>query len=243
MQTDLIISGSHSCIVMSPSDSKLRGIAGIDEAGRGPLIGPLVVCGALFEQETIHDLNDLRVKDSKMLTPRRRTQLLEPIKRLASKIELLSISASEIDRLRGQKVNLNEIEVRAFVSIAQALKPSLLYLDAADVKAQRFGMAVSQRSGLSKLGCKVVSEHKADSKYPVVSAASIVAKVERDKAIKLLHEEYGDFGSGYPSDPKTIKFVRDILSESGELPNIVRHSWESVNRIRAELRTEQLRLG
>ena len=242
-QTDLIISGSHSCIVMSPSDSKLRGIAGIDEAGRGPLIGPLVVCGAMFEQETMHDLNDLRVKDSKMLTPRRRTQLLEPIKRLASKIELLSISASEIDRLRGQKVNLNEIEVRAFVSIAQALKPSLLYLDAADVKAQRFGMAVSQRSGLSKLGCKVVSEHKADSKYPVVSAASIVAKVERDKAIKLLHEEYGDFGSGYPSDPKTIKFVRDILSESGELPNIVRHSWESVNRIRAELRTEQLRLG
>ncbi|MEE9541156.1 MAG: ribonuclease HII [Candidatus Thorarchaeota archaeon] len=228
---------------MSPSDSKLRGIAGIDEAGRGPLIGPLVVCGALFEQETIHDLNDLRVKDSKMSTPRRRMQLLEPIKRLASKIELRSISASEIDRLRGQKVNLNEIEVRAFVSIAQALKPSLLYLDAADVKAQRFGMAVSQRSGLSKLGCKVVSEHKADSKYPVVSAASIVAKVERDKAIKLLHEEYGDFGSGYPSDPKTIKFVRDILSESGELPNIVRHSWESVNRIRAELETEQLRLG
>ncbi len=243
VQTDLIISGSHSCIVMSPSDSKLRGIAGIDEAGRGPLIGPLVVCGALFEQETIHDLNDLRVKDSKMSTPRRRMQLLEPIKRLASKIELRSISASEIDRLRGQKVNLNEIEVRAFVSIAQALKPSLLYLDAADVKAQRFGMAVSQRSGLSKLGCKVVSEHKADSKYPVVSAASIVAKVERDKAIKLLHEEYGDFGSGYPSDPKTIKFVRGILSESGELPNIVRHSWESVNRIRAELETEQLRLG
>jgi len=228
---------------MSPSDSKLRGIAGIDEAGRGPLIGPLVVCGALFEQETIHDLNDLRVKDSKMLTPRRRTQLLEPIKRLASKIELLSISASEIDRLRGQKVNLNEIEVRAFVSVAQALKPSLLYLDAADVKAQRFGIAVSERSGLSKLGCKVVSEHQADSKYPVVSAASIVDKVERDKAMKLLHEEYGDFGSGYPSDPKTIKFVRDILSESGELPNIVRHSWESVNRIRAELRTEQLRLG
>ena len=243
VQTDLIISGSHSCIVMSPSDSKLRGIAGIDEAGRGPLIGPLVVCGALFEQETIHDLNDLRVKDSKMLTPRRRTQLIEPIKKLASKIELRSISASEIDRLRGQKVNLNEIEVRAFVSIAQALKPSLLFLDAADVKAQRFGIAVSERSGLSKLGCKVVSEHKADSKYPVVSAASIVAKVERDKAIKRLHEEFGDFGSGYPSDPKTIKFVRDLLTDTGELPNIVRHSWESVNRIRAELKTNQLRLG
>ena len=228
---------------MSPSDSKLRGIAGIDEAGRGPLIGPLVVCGALFEQETLCDLNGLRVKDSKMLTPRRRTQLLEPITKLASKIELRSISASKIDRLREQKVNLNEIEVRAFVSIAQSLKPSLLYLDAADVKAQRFGIAVSERSGLSKLGCKVVSEHKADSKYPVVSAASIIAKVERDKSIKRFHEKFGDFGSGYPSDPKTIKFVRGILSESGELPSIVRHSWESVNRIRAELRTEQLKLG
>ena len=243
VQTDLIISGSNSCIVMSPSDSKLRGIAGIDEAGRGPLIGPLVVCGVLFEQETIHDLNGLRVKDSKMLTLRRRTQLLEPIKGLASKIELRSISASEIDRLRGQKVNLNEIEVRAFVSIAKALKPSLLYLDAVDVKAQRFGIAVSERSGLSTLGCKVVSEHKADSKYPVVSAASIVAKVERDKAIKLLHEEFGDFGSGYPSDPKTIEFVRGFLSDTGELPNIVRHSWESVNRIRDELKAKQLRLG
>ena len=228
---------------MSPSDSELHGVAGIDEAGRGPLIGPLVVCGALFEQETIHDLNALRVKDSKMLTPRRRMQLLEPIKGLASKIELRSISAAEIDSLRGQKVNLNEIEVRAFVSIAQALKPSLLYLDAVDVKAQRFGKAVSERSGLSTLGCKVVSEHKADSKYPVVSAASIVAKVERDNTIKLLHEEFGDFGSGYPSDPKTIKFVRDILSDTGALPNIVRHSWESVNRIRDELRAKQLRLN
>ncbi len=228
---------------MSPSDSKLHGIAGIDEAGRGPLIGPLVVCGALFEKEAIRDLNDLRVKDSKMLTPRRRTQLLEPIKRLASKIELRFISASEIDRLREQKVNLNEIEVRAFVSIAQALKPSSLYLDAADVKAKRFGIAVSERSGLSKLRCKVVSEHKADSKHPVVSAASIVAKVERDETIKRLHEEFGDFGSGYPSDPKTIRFVRNILSESREMPNIIRHSWKSVNRIRAELRTDQLRLG
>ena len=228
---------------MSPSDSKVRGVAGIDEAGRGPLIGPLVVCGVLFEQETIHDLDSLGVKDSKMLTPRRRTQLLQSIKRLASKIELRTISASEIDMLRGQKVNLNEIEVRAFVSIAQDLKPSLLYLDAVDVKAQRFGIAVSERSGLSTLGCKVVSEHKADSKYPVVSAASIVAKVERDKAIKLLHKEFGDFGSGYPSDPKTIEFVRGFLSDTGELPNIVRHSWESVNRIRDELKAKQLRLG
>ncbi len=243
VQTDLVISGSHSCIVMSPNDSKLRGVAGIDEAGRGPLVGPLVVCGVLFEQETIRDLDSLGVKDSKMLTPRRRTQLLESIKRLASRIELQSISASEIDRLRGQKVNLNEIEVRAFVSIAKSLKPSSLYLDAADVKAQRFGIAVSERSGLSTLGCKVVSEHKADSKYPVVSAASIVAKVERDNAIKLLHEEFGDFGSGYPSDPKTIEFVRGFLSDTGKLPNIVRHSWESVNRIRAELKTQQLRLG
>jgi ribonuclease HII len=70
-----------------------------------------------------------------------------------------------------------------------------------------------------------------------------VAKVERDKAIKLLHEEFGDFGSGYPSDPKTIEFVRGFLSDTGELPSIVRHSWESVNRIRDELRAKQLKLG
>jgi ribonuclease HII len=86
----------------------------------------------------------------------------------------------------------------------------------------------------------IVSEHKADSKYPIVSAASIIAKVQRDQAIARLHSRYGDFGSGYPSDLKTIGFVRNLVSSRKKLPPIIRHSWDSVRRIQEEV--EQTRL-
>jgi ribonuclease HII len=85
-----------------------------------------------------------------------------------------------------------------------------------------------------------VSEHKADSTYPIVSAASIIAKVQRDQAITRLHSRYGDFGSGYPSDPKTIEFVRNLVTSKQKLPSIIRHSWDSVRRIQEEV--EQTRL-
>jgi ribonuclease HII len=213
----------------------LHGIAGIDEAGRGPLIGPMVICGVLVNSKSLTELQHIGVRDSKVLTPARREKLKAEIEPIAEQVVIRALSASEIDRLR-KRMTMNEIEVRAFSEVARALSPESIFLDAADVKASRFGANVGEMSGLTSKGAVIISEHKADSKYPVVSAASIIAKVERDHTIQRLHARYGDFGSGYPSDPKTIAFVRGLLLEGKNLPSIVRHSWDSIRRIHEEVK-------
>lgn len=227
---------------MNPAISKLQGIAGVDEAGRGPMIGPLVVCGVLVTSDILDKMSKLGIRDSKTLSAKMRESLDTEIRQLASKIEIESIRASEIDSLRAKKVTLNEIEVRAFVQVVKKLRPAKLYLDAADVKAERFGSVIGERSGLSSMGCKIVSEHKADSKYTVVAAASIVAKVKRDSEIRRLHKKFGDFGSGYPSDPKSIAFVKQLVQSGETLPDIIRTSWKSITRITEDSTTEQISL-
>lgn len=216
--------------------NRLYGIAGVDEAGRGPMIGPMVICGVLLNPDEILRLEKIGAKDSKTLSPSRRLSLSKKIEKLAVKIEIRSVSAADIDRLR-KRTTLNEIEVAEFVSVVKALNPQEVYLDAADVKAERFGIKIGELSGLAAKGAVIVSEHKADSKYPIVSAASILAKVERDRIIDEMHLEYGDFGSGYPSDPKTIGFVRDLIMIGQKLPPIIRKSWDSIRKIRES--TEQ----
>ena len=222
--------------------SKLQGIAGIDEAGRGPMIGPLVVCGVRVESDKLDKMAKLGIRDSKTLSAKKRDALDNEIRQITSKIEIELVTASEIDSLRAKKVTLNEIEVRAFVQVAKKLQPAVLYLDAADVKAERFGSVIGERSGLSSMGCKIVSEHKAGSKYTVVAAASIVAKVQRDSKIKRLHKKFGDFGSGYPSDPKSIAFVKQIVQSGEKLPDIIRSSWVSITRLTKDGTTEQTTL-
>ncbi|MGY5855928.1 MAG: ribonuclease HII [Candidatus Thorarchaeota archaeon] len=216
----------------------LQGTAGIDEVGRGPMIGPMVICGVLIDSERLPELVRIGAKDSKTLSHSQRLRLREKIQPIISKMEIRYVSAADIDRLR-KRTTLNEIEVAEFASIARALRPQEIYLDAADVKADRFGEKIGNLSGLASKGAKIVSEHKADSKYPIVSAASIIAKVERDRTISEYHKKYGDFGSGYPSDPKTVDFVKNLVRNGKELPPIIRKSWESVKRILDEETTEQ----
>ncbi|MHA2151845.1 MAG: ribonuclease HII [Candidatus Thorarchaeota archaeon] len=217
----------------------LHGIAGVDEAGRGPLIGPMVICGVLVSPDMIPKLEKIGAKDSKTLSPSRRLILNQNIRNLAIKIEIRYVSAADIDRKR-RHTTLNEIEVNEFVSVVKSLQPQEVYLDAVDVKAERFGNKIGELSGLAALGAVIVSEHKADSKYPIVSAASILAKVERDRIIDEMHKEYGDFGSGYPSDPKTIGFVRSLIEKGQPLPPIVRKSWDSVRKIRESIEQSSL---
>jgi ribonuclease HII len=207
-----------------------HGIAGIDEAGRGPMIGPMVICGVLIDSGRLSELEEIGAKDSKTLTHTRRLKLKERIESIATNIVIRTVSAADIDRLR-KRTTLNEIEVVEFVAIAKELNPQEVYLDAADVKADRFGEKVGTLSGLASKGAVIISEHKADSKYPIVSAASIIAKVERDRVISEYHKRYGDFGSGYPSDQKTVDFVKSLVRNNQKLPQIVRKSWDSVRKI------------
>ncbi|MFW9918320.1 MAG: ribonuclease HII [Candidatus Thorarchaeota archaeon] len=227
---------------MGPQPEQWR-IAGIDEAGRGPMFGPMVVCGVLVDLESLDVLKKAGVKDSKALPSKRREEYSKMIRKIASKIIVEKVSAIQIDTSRHRGTNLNETEVNIFGSIAKKLNPTELYLDAADVKAERFGANVRRVSGLREKRCKIVSEHRADSKYVIVSAASIIAKTERDAVIKKLHGKYGDFGSGYPTDPKSIAFLKDLISNDEELPFFVRRSWESVSRAIREGKTVQKKLN
>jgi len=147
-------------------------IAGIDEAGRGPLLGPLVVAGILIDADK--PLKKIKVRDSKQLTPKRREELATQIESLATRIEYVIIPATDIDRLRQTKT-LNEIEVDAFSTIVDRLQPDTCYVDAADVIEDRFGTDISQR--LTTCQPTIISKHKGDTLFPVCSAASILAKV------------------------------------------------------------------
>ncbi len=207
---------------------------GVDEAGRGPVIGPLVVAGVCGEESKIASL---RVKDSKKLSPKRRERLAEEIKKVASKIVVIKIEPEEIDALR-ERMTLNEIEVELFARVISQLNGDKVYVDAADVNEERFAEEIKKKLGKD---VEIISEHKADSKYPMVSAASIIAKVERDRIINELKKELGEFGSGYPADERTKRFLEKYVKEHNELPPHTRHSWKSAKR--AMKKKEQKKLG
>jgi ribonuclease HII len=200
-------------------------VAGIDEAGRGSVIGPLVVCGVAVEEEREKYLERLKLRDSKKLSPKRRIILARKIRKIAECCPV-KITAQDIDLLRSKDVNLNEIEKIAIKKIIGELEPDKVIIDSMDVKPERLKSEVEgYRENL-----EVVSEHKADDKYTLVSAASIVAKVERDKAIANLRKEFPNIGSGYPSDPTTIAFLKEIPYD--EMPNFVRRSWSTVSKMK-----------
>lgn len=203
-------------------------IAGIDEAGRGPVIGPMVIAAVVFDEDSISNLKALGVRDSKKLTPKRREKLFDEILRIADDYVILELSPEEIDSREG---TLNEFEVNNFVKALNSLKvkPDVIYIDAADVKEERFGEEIGK---FLNFRAEIIAEHRADDKFPPVSAASILAKVTRDRAIERLREEYGEIGSGYPSDPRTREFLMGYYKEHGEFPPIVRRTWETLKKIK-----------
>lgn len=210
--------------------------AGIDEAGRGPVMGPLVVAGVAVEDPAL--LTALGCRDSKMLSPGRREAIDRQLRASpAVRIEVRSIEADVLDAER-QRLSLNDIEVERFRDIAQCLRPDHLFLDAADVDAARFGRAVGR--DLPR-GTKVVSEHRADDTYPVVGAASIVAKVARDAAIAQLARRLErklemPLGSGYAHDERTRLFLKAWHERFGDLPDGTRRSWATIKEMLAPRR-------
>jgi len=217
-------------------------IAGVDDAGRGAVIGPLVIAGVLIEKEKLHRLVDLGVKDSKLLSPRKRERLAKEIRKTALRCHFIALSTSEIDKVveTGRKLRrLNHLEARTMAEVIAALKPDIAYVDASDVLAERFKQHILENLPFE---VQIVSEHKADFKYPIVSAASIIAKVERDKAIRELRERHGDLGSGYITDPKTVVFLEEWIKKFGAYPEFVRKSWKPAKRIKKNMKTKQAKL-
>jgi ribonuclease HII len=217
-------------------------IAGLDEAGRGAAIGPLVIAGVLVKEDDLPRLKELGVKDSKLLSPHRRDVLAVEIKKLAQDYNVAKLQPREIDVAvrSGRKLHkLNRLEAQTMAKVIDALRPSKVFVDAADVLEDRFKYHILECMSFRP---QIVSEHKADRNYAVVSAASIVAKVERDKEIAFLAETHGDFGSGYPSDPKTASFLNECLKKMSEYPDFIRKSWKPAKKAKSEQGSYQVKL-
>ncbi len=217
-------------------------IAGVDDAGRGPIIGPLVIAGVLLDDKDLSRLVDSGVKDSKRLSPRRREELATEIRELALQYHVAMLSPAEIDRVveTGKKLHkLNRLEAQTMAKVITILKPDVAYVDASDVLADRFKQHISENLTFK---VKIISEHKADAKYPIVSAASIIAKVERDRALSALQEKYGNMGCGYATDSHTIKFLENWIRKFGSYPDFVRKSWKPAKRLKREAEADQAKL-
>ena len=200
-------------------------IAGADEAGRGPVIGPMVMCAVTMEEEDIAKLEAIGVKDSKKLTPKKRAALVPEIKKIIKNHKIIIVEPKEIDEaLNSPNLNLNWLEAIKTAMILNFLKPPKAIVDCPSNNIEAYHAYMGR---FLKHDMEIVLEHDAE-RYLPVAAASIIAKVNRDTLIEELREKYGDFGSGYPSDPKTKKFLQENWNKHKE---IFRTSWASYKKL------------
>ncbi|MFX1321476.1 MAG: ribonuclease HII [Promethearchaeota archaeon] len=196
---------------------------------KGPVLGPMVLCGVCFKGSKLDFLSKIGVKDSKKLSTKRRSELAKAIKDNCQSYKVIIINAKQIDQRKERNISMNRLEELKIAEIINVLKPDSIYIDAADVIEERFGESI--RKLLEYTPRQIISKHKADDTYPIVSASSIIAKDIRDKLIEELKEKFGDFGSGYPSDIKTTDFLREWIKKNKNPPQFARKSWDTTKKI------------
>ena len=215
-------------------------LLGIDEAAKGPVIGPLIIAGCLVDEKDEEKLKALGVRDSKELTPRQRENLFSKITAVCKDYYIAGISSKQLNAEMGI-INLNQIELARVAKVVNHFKDEKPKLIIDSFEANTVKFAEKLRKLLDNKDMEIVSENRADKNFPIVGAASIIAKVTRDCEIKKLHEKYGDFGSGYPADPRTINFLNKL--DEKEFPEIVRMKWSTCERILEDRRHKQKGLG
>lgn len=201
-------------------------ILGLDEAGRGCVLGSLVVGGFYFHSEDDAPISATGAIDSKKLSAKKREQILPELEKIGT-AKIIEISPQAIDT-----GNLNRLEENAFIEIIKHFQPDIVYIDAPThpsgipALTKRLEMALIS---LEKMPTFII-EPKADLNYPVVGAASIFAKVYRDKQIDAL----GDVGSGYPSDPKTRNWLKSFIERNEDFPPCVRTRWGTIETLKQQ---------
>ncbi|MEM4152765.1 MAG: ribonuclease HII [Candidatus Pacearchaeota archaeon] len=207
---------------------------GIDDAGRGPVIGPMVLAGVLVDEKQEAKLKLIKVKDSKLLSPHRREFLAREIKKIVTAHCVLKTSAKEIDDLITQKINLNKIEAIKAAEIINILTKNIhkaeVIIDCPSNNVIAWkNYLLNNVKDKEKIILKC--EHKADINHPVVSAASILAKVTRDLELEKIKKQYNiECGSGYPSDPLCIKFLKTQKAKELARLGLIRKSWQTWGR-------------
>jgi len=197
-------------------------VGGVDEAGRGSIIGPLVVAGVSIRKSKIWQLTEMGVKDSKVLTPKARARLFGKIMKVADSVCIRKANPVEVDdnvSLRG----LNRLEARVMAAVINNIGADEVYVDCCDVNPIRYRNYIGQ---YLKCSPKLHSLHHADANNVVVSAASIIAKITRDEEIRHIRSRYRTIGSGYPSDDRTMRFIRRYVAQNGSAPEFARKSWK-----------------
>ncbi|RLG45453.1 MAG: ribonuclease HII [Thermoproteota archaeon] len=197
-------------------------IAGVDEAGRGAVIGPLVVACVSVRGKYIPKLVSLGVKDSKLLDYDLRFKLANDVRRYAYQIEYKVVDAKTVDKAV-YKHKLNRLELTVMAELLNKVKYDIAVIDSPLRDCAKVVSFLSE-----KVEGRVLAFNYADRKFVTVACASIIAKTIRDGLVEALKEKFGDFGTGYPSDPKTIAFIREHGSEP--IP-IIRNSWLTVKRL------------
>ena len=182
-------------------------VVAIDEAGRGPVIGPMVLCGVMMDEKDQFKLKILGVKDSKLLSPAQRIKVFDLLKN-DIKYKAIVVSPEEIDNaLFSENTNLNWLEADKSVEIMNHFNAERAILDCPSNNKENYVGYIRER--LKNKDMEIKAEFKADRKYLAVGAASIIAKVIRDKEIDKLKKKYNvEFGSGYPSDEVTQNFLK-----------------------------------
>ncbi|MBT3642970.1 ribonuclease HII [archaeon] len=205
-------------------------LIGIDDAGRGPVLGPMVLAGVLIEEEEEEIIGSWGAKDSKLLTPKKRFEIKEKV---IEKFEHFIVTSKPIEI--DESSNLNYLEaIKTSMIINHLMEPLnekvRVIVDCPSVNIEAWSEDVFklvEKKDLVDLFC----EHKADYNHKIVSAASILAKEKREAELVRLRRELDvDFGSGYPADPKTKEFIAEHF-ENPKYKDIIRFSWNTVKRL------------
>lgn len=199
---------------------------GVDEAGKGPVLGPMVAAAVRADPADLPG----GIADSKTLSAATRNSLDEAL-RTTDAVDT-AVGIVTVDEIDDPNTDMNRLTVTAQVRAIAALAETgdRVIVDAGDVSESRFGRRVTE--GVASEGCDVdvTAEHGADDNYRLAAAASIIAKVERDRRMAAVGTEYADIGpvgSGYPSDPTTREFLAKYVDRTGELPACARRSWST----------------
>ncbi|OCH94380.1 ribonuclease H2 subunit A [Obba rivulosa] len=229
-------------------------ILGVDEAGRGPVLGPMVYGVAYCPASYKENLEDMGFDDSKALKPETRASLLETLcsdpEHLAWSVRVLSPQAISNGMLRRPPTNLNRQAEQATILLIREVLQSGIELS--EIYVDALGNTETYQAQLSRQfpGISITVKAKADSLFKVVGAASVAAKVTRDAWIEgwKFEEQQpqllatpgansstissptwsAELGSGYPSDPKTKAWISKSLEPTFGFPSLVRFSWTTV---------------
>lgn len=194
----------------------------------------MVICAYAIEKNREENLKKLGVKDSKELTPEKRSAFFKKLREIGE-YEIVEITAEELTELMNKKISLNEIEALKIGEVLNSLWKKFsfqkVFIDAPDPIAEKFGARIKK---YFKEKIELIAEHKADSKYPVVSAASIIAKVKRDEELEAIKKEFGtDFGNGYPHSIETREFIKKNIKDP-RLNKYIRWKWKTMKDLKLE---------